>query len=216
MISAAQAGTPSGFELRVPESWLEFDVWRATRTGDLARLLDARIAHAPELKPYRSVLLKALRQAAGDAERHGALFCAAMLESVEDAGMLAATVMVFRTDGAPDPADNTPETIASQLSSVSQVDGSAQWRRVDIVEIPAGRAARVQGVQAAALGARSVDCVMMQTLIPVPDGPGVLNVVATSPQVELTEPMLDLFDAITATLTWATTTFRDVNGRPAT
>ncbi|MGH3683710.1 MAG: hypothetical protein ACRDRU_26605 [Pseudonocardiaceae bacterium] len=32
-MSAARVGAPSGFALRVPESWLEFDVWRATRTG---------------------------------------------------------------------------------------------------------------------------------------------------------------------------------------
>lgn len=205
-MSSARVSAPPGFALRVPESWLEFDVWRATRTGDLARLLDARIAQSPELGPYRGALLKALRQAASEAERHGALFCATSSDLVEDAGMLAAIVMVFQTDGAPDPAGNTPEAIAGQLSAVSQVDGAAQWQRVEIVEIPAGRAVRVYGVEAANLGGRSVDCVVMQTLIPVPDGHGVLNVVVTTPQVELAEAMLDLFDAISSTLTWSTTT----------
>lgn len=211
-MSAAQVFSPRGFELRLPESWLEFDVWRATRTGDLPRLLDARIEQQPELKPYRGALVKALRQAASEAERRGALFCAAMSELVEDAGMLAAIVMVFQTDGALDPADNTPEVIASQLTSVAPIEGAAQWRRIDVVEIPAGRAVRVQGVKAVDLGGQSVDCVVMQTLIPVPDGSGVLNVVATSPQVELAESMLDLFDAISATLTWSTTTISGGNG----
>lgn len=211
-MSATRASTPVGFELRLPESWLEFDVWRATRTGDLSRLLDARIAADPELKPYRGALVKALRQAASEAERHGALFCAAMSELVEDAGMLAATVMVFQTDGTLDPADNTAEVIASRLTSVAPIEGAARWRRVDVVEIPAGRAVRVQGVEAVDLGGRSVDCVVMQTLVPVPDGPGVLNVVATSPQVELAESMLDLFDAISSTLTWSTTANPGGNG----
>lgn len=201
-MSSVNAVVPSGFQLRVPESWLEFDVWRATRTGDLARLVDARIAEAPELKRYRGALVKALREAAGEAERHGALFCAAMSDLVEDSGMLAAVIMVFRTDGAPDPADNSPESIAGRLTAVSQQDGVGAWRRVEIVEIPAGRAVRVRGVEPVGSGARSVDCVVMQTLIPVPDGTGVLNVVLTSPQVELAEPMLDLFDAISSTLTW--------------
>ncbi|MGQ0777446.1 MAG: hypothetical protein ACT4NY_24060 [Pseudonocardiales bacterium] len=110
---------PSGFGLRVPEAWVEFDVWRATRTGDLARLLDARIAQSPELKPYRGALLKALREAAGQAERNGALFCAAMTDLVEDAGMLAATVMVFQSDPEPDPANDTPEMIAGRVNAVS-------------------------------------------------------------------------------------------------
>lgn len=211
-MSAAGASLPRGFELRLPESWLEFDVWRATRTGDLPRLLDARIAQDPELKPYRGALVMALRRAASEAERHGALFCATMSELVEDAGMLAATVMVFQTDATLDPADNTAEVIASQLTSVAPSEGAARWRRIDIVEIPAGRAVRVQGVEPVDLGGQSVDCVVMQTLIPVPDGPGVLNVAATSPQVELAESMLDLFDAISATLTWSTTTVSGGNG----
>jgi hypothetical protein len=211
-MSTTRASTPGGFGLRLPESWLEFDVWRATRTGDLPRLLDARIAQDPELKPYRGALVKALRQAASEAERHGALLCAAMSELVEDAGMLAATVMVFQTDETLDPADNTAEVIASQLTSVAPIEGAAQWRRVDIVEIPAGRAVRVQGVEPVDFGGQSVDCVVMQTLVPVPDGPGVLNVVATSPQVELVESMLDLFDAISATLTWSMVTISGGNG----
>ncbi|MCA1704959.1 MAG: hypothetical protein LC808_17530, partial [Actinobacteria bacterium] len=111
-----------------------------------------------------------------------------------------------------DPADNTPEVIASQLTSVAPIEGAAQWQRVDVVEIPAGRAVRVQGVEALDLGGQSVDCVVMQTLVPVPDGPGVLNVVATSPQVELAESMLDLFDAISSTLTWSMTTISGGNG----
>lgn len=208
----ARAATALGFTFRVPESWLEFDVWRATRTGDLARELDSRIAQAPELRPYRGTLLKALRQAAADAERQGAVCCAVMLDPVADDGMLAATLMVFQTDGAADPANNAPEVVAGQVTAVAPVEGQAHWRRVEIVEIPAGRAVRVRGVEAAAIDGRSVDCVVMQTLIPVPQDRGVLNMVLTSPQVELAEPMLDLFDAVSSTLTWLTASGQDTNG----
>lgn len=199
--------TPAGFTLRVPESWYEFDVWRATRTSDLARLVDARIAQAPELLPRRSALLKLLREAAGDAERQGAVFCAAMVDRVADAGVLVATIMVFQTDGGPDPADNTVAAIAGQVSAVSAVDGASTWRRVEVIEIPAGRAVRVAGVELAERTERAqISGVVMQTLIPVPDGQGVLNVVLTSPQVELADSMLELFEAITATLAWSPST----------
>jgi hypothetical protein len=201
-MSSAPTAQPSAFQLRVPESWLEFDIWRATRTGDLARMVDARIAETPQLRRYRGALLKALRQAAEEAERSGALYCAAMSEMVEDSGMLAAIGMVFKTDGAPEPADNTAETIAGQVSAVAQREGTAEWRRVEVVEIPAGRAVRVYGIDAVDFGSQTVDCVVMQTLIPFPDGSAVLNIALTSPQVELTEPMLDLFDAISSTLSW--------------
>src|SRR5689334_21817061 len=114
-MTAATGAAAAGFTLRVPESWVEFDVWRATRTGDLGRLVAARIAQAPELAPWRGTLVKLLREVADNAERQGALFCAAMADPVEDAGMLAASVMVLQTDGAPDPADNTVEAIAGQV-----------------------------------------------------------------------------------------------------
>jgi len=195
---------PHGFTLRLPPSWVEFDVWRATRTGDLGRVLDGHIARTPEVAPHRGVLLRLLREVAADAERKGALFCAVMLEPADDAAMLVASLMVLRTAGASDPAGNTVEVIAGQVSAIAPSDGSPVWRNVEPVELPAGRAVRVRGVETVSLGDREpVACAVMQTLLPVPGGKGVLNVVCTSPQVQLAEPMLDLFDAISGTLAWS-------------
>jgi hypothetical protein len=195
---------PSGFTLRVPDSWYEFDVWRATRTGDLARRLDARIAETPGLARYRRPLLKMLREAGREADRQGALFCAVMLEPVEDAGRLVATAMVFQTDGAPDRRENTVDTIAGQVSAQAPAEGSPAWRQVEVVEIPAGRAVRLRGVDAADPDLGRPDGVVMQTLLPIPDDGGVVNVVLTSPQVSLAEPMLELFAAISDTFAWTT------------
>jgi len=202
-VTAAVTARPSGFSLRVPDSWYEFDIWRATRTGDLARLVDARIAQTPELAPGRARLLRLLREAAADAERNGAVFCAVMADPVEDAGHLVASVTVFQTGGAPDPAGNTVEAIAAQVTSVPNTDASPQWRQVEIVELPAGRAVRVRGVEMIArAGKPAAACVMMQTLIPLPGGAGVLNVVLSSPQPALADQLLDLFEVISATLSW--------------
>jgi hypothetical protein len=188
--------------LRVPQAWHEFDVWRATRTGDLARELDVRIGHTPELRRYRRPLLKMLREAARRAERHGALFCAVLLDPVEDAGRLVATAMVFQTDGTADRADSSVDVIAAQVSGYAASDGSPAWRQVEVVEIPVGRAVRLRGVEAADPDEPTPEAVVMQTLVPVPDGRGVVNVVLTSPQVALAEPMLDLFEAISDTFAW--------------
>jgi hypothetical protein len=195
---------PSGFTLRVPESWYEFDVWRATRTGDLARSLDARIAETPGLARYRRPLLKMLREAGREAERQGALFCAVMLDPVENAGRLVATAMVFHTDGAADPRENTVDAIAGQVSAQAPAEGSPEWRQVAIVETPAGRAVRLRGVEDADPDASRPQAVVMQTLLPIPDDGGVVNVVLTSPQVSLAEPMLELFAAISDTFAWST------------
>lgn len=201
-MTAPPSAGPRDFSIRVPPSWYEFDIWRATHTGDLGRLVDDRIAADDRLKPWRGALVRALREAAEQAERQGAVLCAAMTDPVAEAGVLAAVLTVFHTGGAPDPADNTVEAIAAQVTASAPGPGSPAWRQVEVREQPAGKAVRLHGVEATELGSRSVDCVMMQTLTPVPDGGGVLNVVLASPQTELAEPLFDLFDAISATLTW--------------
>jgi hypothetical protein len=191
----------TGYTLRVPDSWWEFDVWRATRTGDLARLVDSRIAADRALAPHRGVLLKLLRDAAAHAERHGARFCAVSADPVDGAGTLLAIAMVFET--AAPPGLTGVEAIAGRITARAPAPGSPSWRRVEIVDVPAGRAVRVSGVERTDMGGgRCLDTVTMQTLVPVPDGDEVLNVVLTSPQVPLAEPMLDLFEAVSDTLSF--------------
>jgi hypothetical protein len=191
-----------GFTLRLPASWYEFDVWRATRSGDLARLVDARIAEHPQLEPHRSGLVKLLRETAETAEAQGAVYCASMLE-VEGRDMLLANLMVFHFDGSPEPGGTAVETIASQVPAIAPSEASPEWRQVEIVETDAGQAVRVQGIDfITGEDGRSARVVAMHTLVPVPDGQGVLDLVLTSPQVELAEPMLDLFDAVSGTLAW--------------
>jgi hypothetical protein len=200
---AVGVAQPSGFTLKVPDSWVEFDVWRANHTGDLARLVDARLAGTPDLKPYRGALLKMLKDVAVHAERAGAIYCAAMCEADDEAGILAASVMVLRNDGPPDPADNTVEAIASQVTSIAPSGPDAPWRQVQIVDLPAGRAVQVKGMEPAVASRPDSQIVTMLTLVPVPGGGGVVTVVLMSPQVELAEPMLDLFDAISSTFGWS-------------
>ncbi|MEV0165165.1 hypothetical protein [Nonomuraea fuscirosea] len=190
------ADLPFGFTVRVPESWYEFDVWRAGRTGDLARLVDARVAAEPVLAPHRPVLLKVLREVADVAAGNGAVFGAAMTDHVEDVGTVLATLMVLHTQGRAE--GDTVEEIAAGVVAVPPTPGTPVWRDVGIVGLAAGRAVRVTGVEPG-----EIDSVVMQTLVPVPGGHGVLDLVIASPHLSLTEPMLDLFDAISATLAWS-------------
>jgi hypothetical protein len=179
-------------------------VWRATRTGDLARSVDARIAQLPQLKPHRPALLKLLRDLAERAERQGAVFCAATAELADGpdgSDGFVASVMVFHTDGAPDPAGNTVEAIASQVVATAPTEQGSPWRTVAVVETPAGRAVRIRGVERADPDGVEIDSVVMQTLIPVPGG--VLTVVLSSPHVGIADELFELFDAISDTLAWA-------------
>jgi hypothetical protein len=193
------------FTVRIPPSWWEFDVWRATRTGDLARHVDTRIADQPALRKHRGPLLRALREAAADAERQGALMCAVMGELVDDSA-LAAVLMAVQTHGSAERSDNTPEAIAGQITAIPHRKESPYWRQVTPLDLPAGRAVRLRGIESVTCGGRTSDCVVMHTLTPFPDGEGLLDVVLTSPQTQLAEPMLDLFDAISETLAWSPST----------
>jgi hypothetical protein len=192
------------FSLRIPETWFEFDIWRATRTGDLSRMVDQRIEALPQLGPHRSAILRGLRQLAKDAEQAGAVYCAAAADRVADDGTFLASLMVFSTAGTAEPALNTPEAIAAQITAVPPSAGSPDWREVQIIELPIGRAVRVRGLRTTTSpdGGQSLPIVSMQTLIPIPGSEGVLNVVLSSPLVSLTEGLLDLFDAISSTLNW--------------
>ncbi len=192
------------FSLRIPETWFEFDVWRSTRTGDLTRLVDQRLGEMPELRPYRSVILRGLRELAEDAERRGAVYCAAAADEVGDDGRMLASLMVFSTEGMPEPGLNTVEAIAAQITTVPHTDSSPDWREVSIVDLAAGRAVRVRGVATATStdGAQTLSVLSMHTLIPVPGGDGVLSVVLTSPQLSLSDGLFELFDAVSATLSW--------------
>jgi hypothetical protein len=201
----------SRFTLRVPDSWFEFDVWRATRTGDLARLVDARIAKCPGLRPHRATLLTLLREVAERAERRGAVYCATATQDEAGTGGVVATLLVFHTPGDDDPANNTVLAIAGQITAVARSEEPATpWRSVEIVTVPAGEAVRVQGVERNLVDGVPFDSVTMQTLVPVPTesddsvgADGVLNVVLTSPHVALADGVLDLFAAISDTLAWS-------------
>ena len=194
---------PSGFTMKVPPTWVELDIWRANHTGYLARLVDTRLAGTPDLAQHRGALLKLMKAVAAHAERSGALYCAAMCDADEDAGVLAASVMILRNDGPPDPADNTVEAIAGQVTSMAPSGPDEPWRQVQIVEIPAGRAVQVKGVEPAIAGQPDSQIVTMLTLVPVPGGGGVVTIVLMSPQVALADPMLDLFEAISSTFGWS-------------
>jgi len=158
----------------------------------------------PELRPYRSAILRGLRQLAEDAERRGAVYCAAAADQVGEDGTLVASLMVVSTEGMPEPGLNTVAAIAAQVSTVPRSDSSPDWREVAIIDLAAGRAVRVRGVSTttSADGAQALSVVSMHTLIRIPGGERVLDVVLTSPQLSLCDGLLDLFDAISATLSW--------------
>lgn len=195
--------------LRVPPNWVQFDIQRAVRTGELTRIVDDHLKKLPALKPHRRDILKALRRLADEAESAGAVLCAAAVDEAADDGALLATLAAFITDGMPEPALNTVPAIAAQITATPRVDGAdpgcePDWREVRIVDLPAGQAVRIRSLTTlhSDTAERGVRIVSMETLLPLPGSDRILNVVLTSPQPQLTDELLDLFDLITETLSW--------------
>ena len=199
--AAAQA-----FAVRLPPSWFEIDLWRATRTGELARAVDRRIEQTPELAPVRGAVLRFLREVAVDAERRGMVFAAAVAEPLEGGELLVATAAGVVAAAPPGTDPHDVDAVASQLTSVPPTRtaaGNDTWRRVEVVRLPVGKAVRVTAVEETAWAdGRTVPCVSMHTLLPVPGEPAALDFVLTSPHAGLADAMLDLFAAITETLEW--------------
>lgn len=206
---STRSGAPSRISLRVPPNWVQFDIHRAVRTGDLTRIVDEHLKKLPALKPHRRGILKALRRLADEAESAGAVLCAAAVDEAGDAGALLATLAVFITEGMPEPALNTVPAIAAQITATPRAEGAEpgsepDWREVRIVDIPAGQAVRTRSLTTlrSDTAGEGVRIVSMETLLPLPGSDRILNVVLTSPQPQLTDELLDLFDLITETLSW--------------
>lgn len=200
---------PSRFSLRVPPDWVQFDIQRATRTGELTRIVDEHLSGLPHLRPLRRDILRALRHLATEAESAGAVLCAAVVDDQGADGALLATLVAFITDGMPEPALNTIPAIAAQLTATPRTEPAADgtesdWREVRVIEIPAGDAVQLRGLTTIEVEADvpSLRLVTMETLIPLPGGERILNLVLTSPHVTLVDDLLEVFGLISETLTW--------------
>jgi hypothetical protein len=213
-VVTANPQTGQRFSVRLPPNWFEIDLWRASRTGELARLVDRRISENPSMASYRGAIITFLRDVAADAQRRGVVFAAAMAEPLDSERLLLATALAVITDGPPE-GDSSVDSIAAQLTTTPFAGHGkeATWRRVALRDIPAGRCVRVDGVETVmpgdelnargrTAGSASPQAVTMHTLIPVPGSGQVLDLVLTSPHSALAEPMLDLFGAISETLSW--------------
>lgn len=204
MSPATAPARVAGFSLTVPATWFEVDVAPATRSSSINELVTSRIRTVPALAEHGDAVARMLRRIAREAHASGAVYCAAMVEPVEGAGMTASvtvsTVRAARPDGTP--LDSDPDLVASSLRHKTAKDEDDTWQQVEVVDLPgAGRAARAYGVDDIDLpeGAGWVRSVVMQTLVPIPGTDRVAVISCSSPNLTLVEGLHDVFDAITST-----------------
>jgi hypothetical protein len=199
--ATSPASAPAtGFAITVPDSWFEVDVHPDTRNGSINDLVTRQLRAVPELREHRAALVRALRTAARGAHSAGAVYCGTMVQGL-DSAVITATVTVSLIE-APN-EENASEAILANLLAIPRSGPDETWREVVSVELPgAGRVPRTRGVEDVVLpeGAGWIRCVLMQTFVPVP-GPKarVALITGSSPILQLTDQLLDLFDAVSST-----------------
>jgi hypothetical protein len=160
------------------------------------------VREQPELWEHRSELTKLLRRQARDAWEAGARYCACFVfVIVVEQSVIPGSIMVSLIPAPPGGA--TVDAVAESLTSKEARDDDDTWSRRCLVTLPSiGRAARREGVIDVPLpgGRGAIRSIIMQTFVLLADG-RLLLVGAASPALDLTEPLLELFDAVTSTLT---------------
>ncbi len=187
-----------GFALSLPDSWFELDLCPATRDASIRALVERRTHEQPELWKHRSELVRILRRQARDAADAGAVYCGCFVMPVDDSvipGSLTVSVI------PPPPGGSAADALVEQLTSRDQTEDDGTWQSRSIVTLPlAGRAARASGVADVPLpGGGSLRTIIMQTFVPL-DAQRILLIAGASPALDLTEPLLELFDTVTGTL----------------
>lgn len=190
----------AGFSLTLPSSWFELDVRPSTRDANIKLLVEDRVRDQPNLWEHRAELVKVLRNQARDAYQAGAIYCAAFVW-VLDVSVIPGSLTVSVIP--PPPAGSGVDAIAELLTTRETAEEGGTWSTRSVVNIDGiGRVPRSQGVVDVVLpgGKESIRAVVMQTFVPV-DADRLLLVAAASPAIDLTEPLLELFDTVTSTLT---------------
>ena len=197
----ASPSATTGFAISIPDAWLEVDLHPDSRNASINDLVTRQVKDVPQLREHRTALVRALRSAARSAHSAGAVYCASMVQPIEDA-VIAATVTISLVE-APN-EENASETIVSHLEAVPRGSGEDPvWREVTSAELAGiGRVPRTQGVEDITMpeGTGWIRSVIMQTFVPVPGSDGrVALITCSSPILALSTELLDLFDAVTST-----------------
>jgi hypothetical protein len=193
----------AGFSIRVPESGCELDIRPAIRDGNITLLVEQRIREVPELGEHRGELVRHLRRQARDAGESGAVYCACFALVLDDSvvpGSITVSVMLPPRAGAG--VDAMAEQSPTQDAVEDAAEDGDRWMSRSMVDLEGiGRVPRSQGVTDIRLpdGSGWIRMIVMQTFIPL-DSQRLLLVGAASPAIDLAEPLLELFDALTGIL----------------
>ncbi|MFJ6982528.1 MULTISPECIES: hypothetical protein [unclassified Streptomyces] len=192
---------PADYRILLPEGWFRLHVEPGRRERSVDALLDRRFAgvdDAPHIK--RLVREKLLEQAAAAFEGGGI----ELYLSLQEAGPLTIPASLLISLLPPRPDRPTPLELAAALGS-----GGTE---ASVVDLPAGTAVRTRRTTGgpdhpapqAAYGRpdESLPSVTVDFQVPVPGTNAHLLLTFSTPLVQIAEAMVELFDAVAASLAW--------------
>ncbi|MER7044057.1 hypothetical protein [Streptomyces jumonjinensis] len=192
--------TDPTFSLDIPASWTRYDL-----SGEKLGLTRARLLSTASAEHEHERIDEAFRGAHrildGAGER-GALYAAGTSARFKD-GLLMAGLMVFQV--VPRPGERaSPRAVARRFSATGRRRDSGSSGTFTTVALPSiGPVGRLVGVEESDLvpGVRC-ELLVMHTVVPVPGSSRVLIITCFSPNIPLSEPLYDMFGAITSTFSF--------------
>lgn len=191
-----------GFDISIPEHWMQYDLSAAGIAGLRNELLEAAPSE-PEHAAAVNEIFETIGRIASDVRSSGLLSAAGTFESYED-GFLMATVCVMAFRDLPG-QELDPIKLLDHVHPPSATADDGTWLRKTVVDLPESGAdlcARMFGVADYRLGEgseESVRSVLMHTAFRLPGLDKRVLVSCSSPNVEVQDELLQLFDAITGT-----------------
>ena len=197
--------------LTTPDDWWVLPLDERTRRQEIARLVAERVT-PPDSVPQRTTtqlrneLTAMLRRTAAEAAAEGAVFCASMA-GVDGDAALSANVLVLVRPLSPH-AGEAPSSDVATLADAMRADPGPTFGdrvpEIDVVRLPhAGDAVRIRSHRSASVSVlgREVPALSVQFVVPIPASASSIVMTFTSPALAYEHVLVELFDAIAATLT---------------
>jgi hypothetical protein len=192
-----RGSTSGGLGLVLPASWWTIDLRdEQARRRSVTTVVDRQVGRSDKLAQLRADARTRLLDAASTAASAGGLLMAVSLMRAADVP-ISATLTLYRVPGAVGSGDALA-ALESTLRAAEPTDGVT----LDIADGAFGPVLRRASVRGgpSELGARDVEMLVVDYWTDPGDGDGLVLLTFSTPLLDLREGMLDLFDAIVATL----------------
>ena len=181
------SGPPSGMSITTPGNWVRIDVSSLADNGLIASLVDQQLKDRQIPGSDRETLVRTLQEAILALKDVSVDFAAATVEREGDRVLIAsATVILAPVEGA------ELESLADQYHF-----RPAAPEKTEVVELQAGRALRIEAVEAAQIAdGASIVTLSVQYLLPVPNTGLMAALNFNTPTVGYRGPLTELFDTM--------------------